>query len=451
MSTSSAPAATAYFTSASLTSRLVRPLGNAVATLATCTPLPFSSAAATWARSGYTQTAATIGAVGSAGSGRLALAHSARTLPGVSWPSSVVRSIIEMAVSSAHCLAVVLMDRLASMAARASAPTRSTPGSPCRNPRSEASDQVRLRVRWRAHRRLPPLGSFLPAPRDVCSARKCRASQNVGATTDNAAMDLKGTICPGDRRCGRDRRRDRGTARRGGHARGHRRSGREGRAGHRRPDRRVVRPRGCQRPGPASARLSTPRPGRRTGQQRRRHRGAVLPGGGPGEVGADARTEPARGHARHAARPRPDARARRRRDHQHRLDRRAGNGQPRLTRVRGGQGRRGPVHGLPGAAARDDRRAGQLHLPGTGGHAGLAPVAGPDDAGRARGSSPGAVARRYRDGGDGIPHRRHPGRADHAVPRRGAGPAAPGHRRAAGVTRPDCSGRRAAGRRRFRV
>ena len=78
------------------------------------------------ARSGYTQTAATTGAVGSAGSGRLALAHSARTLPGVSWPSSVVGSIIEMAASSAHRLAVVLMDRLASMAARASARTRST-------------------------------------------------------------------------------------------------------------------------------------------------------------------------------------------------------------------------------------------------------------------------------------------------------------------------------------
>src|SRR5690242_11723480 len=136
MSTSSAPAETAYPTSASLTSRLVRPLGNAVATLATCTPLPFNSAAATWARSGYTQTAATIGTAGSAGSGRLALAHSARTFPGVSWPSSVVRSIIEIAVSIAHCLAVVLMDRLASVAARASAPTRSTPGSPCRKPRN---------------------------------------------------------------------------------------------------------------------------------------------------------------------------------------------------------------------------------------------------------------------------------------------------------------------------
>src|SRR6516162_1040154 len=144
MSTASAPAETAYFTSASLTSRLVRPLGNAVATLATCTPLPLSSAAATCARSGYTQTAATIGAVGSAGSGRLALAHSARILPGVSWPSSVVRSIIEIAMSRAHCLAVVLMDRVASMAARASAPTRSTPGSPCRNSRSEEPVIVRV-------------------------------------------------------------------------------------------------------------------------------------------------------------------------------------------------------------------------------------------------------------------------------------------------------------------
>src|SRR5579862_8857064 len=86
--------------------------------------------------------AATAGVVGSAGSGRLALAHSARTLPGVSWPSSVVRSIIEIAVSSAHRLAVVLIDRLASMAARASAPTSSTPGSPCRNPRSEVPERT---------------------------------------------------------------------------------------------------------------------------------------------------------------------------------------------------------------------------------------------------------------------------------------------------------------------
>ena len=41
-----------------------------------------------------------------------------------------------------HALAVVLMDRVASIAARASAPTWSTPGNPCRNARSVASDLV---------------------------------------------------------------------------------------------------------------------------------------------------------------------------------------------------------------------------------------------------------------------------------------------------------------------
>ena len=48
------------------------------------------------------------GSVGSAGSGRSALAHSARTLPGVSAPSSVVRSTMRMARSIAHALAVGL-------------------------------------------------------------------------------------------------------------------------------------------------------------------------------------------------------------------------------------------------------------------------------------------------------------------------------------------------------
>jgi NAD(P)-dependent dehydrogenase (short-subunit alcohol dehydrogenase family) len=60
----------------------------------------------------------------------------------------------------------------------------------------------------------------------------------------------------------------------------------------------------------------------------------------------------------------------------------------------------------------------------------LAPVAGPDDARRAGGASAGAGARRHRRGGDGIPGRRQPGRADHAVPSgRRAAPAAPGQRR----------------------
>ncbi len=82
------------------------------------------------------------GHLGSAGSGRLALAHSARTLPGVSWPSNVVRSIIVIARSMAHGLAVVLIERVDRVAARASAPTWSTPGRPWRKRRKQASDEV---------------------------------------------------------------------------------------------------------------------------------------------------------------------------------------------------------------------------------------------------------------------------------------------------------------------
>src|SRR5438270_5148783 len=113
--------------------------------------------------------AATVGVVGSAGSGCLAFAHSARTFPGVSWPSSVVRSIIEIAVSIAHCLAVVLIDLLASMAARASAPTRSTPGSPCRNSRREEPVMVGALMRLLPsccdhRRRAAGLGPPRPAP-----------------------------------------------------------------------------------------------------------------------------------------------------------------------------------------------------------------------------------------------------------------------------------------------
>ena len=55
--------------------------------------------------------------------------HSALTFPGVSAPSRVVRSTMVIAVSIAQRLEVVLMLRVASMAARASAPTWSTPES----------------------------------------------------------------------------------------------------------------------------------------------------------------------------------------------------------------------------------------------------------------------------------------------------------------------------------
>ena len=67
--------------------------------------------------------APTLGTVKSVGSGRTAFEQSARTLPAVSAPSKVVRSTIEIAVSIAQRLLVVLMLRVANIAARASAPT----------------------------------------------------------------------------------------------------------------------------------------------------------------------------------------------------------------------------------------------------------------------------------------------------------------------------------------
>ena len=82
------------------------------------------------------------GQVGSVGSGRMALDASARTLPGVSAPSSVVRSTIRIARSMANALAVVLIERVPRVAARASAPTWSTPGRPCRKRRKDDSDAV---------------------------------------------------------------------------------------------------------------------------------------------------------------------------------------------------------------------------------------------------------------------------------------------------------------------
>ena len=69
------------------------------------------------------QSAATDGVPGAVGAGCRPLAHSARTLPGVSAPSSVVRATMRMARSIAHALDVVLIERVPSMAARASTPT----------------------------------------------------------------------------------------------------------------------------------------------------------------------------------------------------------------------------------------------------------------------------------------------------------------------------------------
>ena len=85
MSISSAPASTASRVSASLMSSAARPLGKAVATAATCTPRV--AEASPWRSRpcrGRRRPRRPAGQVGSAGSGRIALAASARTLPGVS-------------------------------------------------------------------------------------------------------------------------------------------------------------------------------------------------------------------------------------------------------------------------------------------------------------------------------------------------------------------------------
>src|SRR5467141_3409721 len=76
------------------------------------------------------QIVATEGIEASPGLGRMPLAQRAATLPGVSEPSSVVRSMHRMARSSAHSFDDFLIERLANDAARSSAPTSSTLRTP---------------------------------------------------------------------------------------------------------------------------------------------------------------------------------------------------------------------------------------------------------------------------------------------------------------------------------
>src|SRR3954453_19103997 len=126
MSISAAPAATASRVSATLTASDVWPDGKPVATEATATPVPRSASAATPTSAGYTQTAAQDGISGRDGSGTTAFAHRWRTFQGVSEPSSVVRSIIDVAMRMPSRFAVVLIERRPSAAARTSTPTRLT-------------------------------------------------------------------------------------------------------------------------------------------------------------------------------------------------------------------------------------------------------------------------------------------------------------------------------------
>ena len=84
----------------------------------------------------------------------MALTHIARILPGVSFPSRVVRSIIETARFSAHSFDAFLIDRRLSESTRASTPTWSTdvtrpsrlPSGPGRPSQARMSSWARSRA-----------------------------------------------------------------------------------------------------------------------------------------------------------------------------------------------------------------------------------------------------------------------------------------------------------------
>ena len=135
MSTSSAPSSTTARVSATLSSIGDWPDGNAVATDATLTPLPPGAPS----RRDEIRVDADGGHRrhrGSTGSGRFAFEQSAAILPVVSCPSSVVRSIIRIARSSAWSFDSRLIERFASVAARSSSATAST--EPTRGSRGPA-------------------------------------------------------------------------------------------------------------------------------------------------------------------------------------------------------------------------------------------------------------------------------------------------------------------------
>src|SRR5437879_7357927 len=180
MSISCAPALTASSVSATLIEVKLWPEGKAVATDAMRTLLPRRCSTQSAIRSGYTHTAATDGIVRSPGFGRIALAHIAATLPGVSAPSSVVRSMHRTARSSAQSFEDFLIERLARAAARSSAPT----SSPLRTPRIKEP-------RWVSERAVAMLGlcdgmkrtNLLVGLAYVMVAAACGSNQPAARTT----------------------------------------------------------------------------------------------------------------------------------------------------------------------------------------------------------------------------------------------------------------------------
>ena len=125
MSISSAPSPTAARTSARRVFSGACPDGNAVATEATLTVEPATPRFACRTIAGYTHTAAVLG-TSMPSCGVIALRQSDAIFPGVSFPSSVVRSIIETASFSPKSFDFFLMLRVTYFATRSSTPTAST-------------------------------------------------------------------------------------------------------------------------------------------------------------------------------------------------------------------------------------------------------------------------------------------------------------------------------------
>ena len=134
--------------------------------------------------------------VGSPGCGRIALTHRARTLPGVSFPSSVVRSIIEIARSSAHIFDAFLIERLLSESTRSSTPTWSTavtrpsrlPSGPGRPSQARISSWARSRAGIRGAAWRSWDGEDTPRQRRVARSGRSRGRSVPPLAQSNACQ-----------------------------------------------------------------------------------------------------------------------------------------------------------------------------------------------------------------------------------------------------------------------
>ena len=148
MSISSAPAATASLVSCSLTGRVARPDGKAVETAATWIGALAQRGACDLDHVVVDAHGGDGGCGGVARVGPLCLGAQRAHLAGS--VGALQRGQVDHRGWRGRCayaLAVVLIERVPRSAARASAPTWSTPGRPCRKRRSDESEDVTSRGR----------------------------------------------------------------------------------------------------------------------------------------------------------------------------------------------------------------------------------------------------------------------------------------------------------------